>query len=182
VSARLQDRSQNVSALASREEQTTEYVAHNTGAPEVPQSSFPMIQGGAVVSAIFGIAHVLLWLKRRMSHDRMESKADESVSRLIHTLQAERDRAMSAAREAWDTKSSDSRLIGELSTKVLHLAAENGELRMQMDALRMEVGQLRKTLRQLAILTDALDEAPEIETDSYRLYPVRVEKRSQDES
>lgn len=76
-----------------------------------------------------------MYLRKVVSRQNVEVTKDSAESNLIKTLQAERDKAMDAAREAWKSKAEDAKLIGELTSEVRALRESVMELKAEMDVI-----------------------------------------------
>jgi hypothetical protein len=112
------------------------------------------MQGGGVMTALFTLIGGLMWLRRRLSHDRLEVKKDSAEINLLEIVIKERNNAMEDAKEAWAKRASDAELIGKLSAQV---EATNTEVRLlhqlneaqvrELAALRNDIAALRSQLK-----------------------------------
>ncbi len=109
----------------------------------------PAVQGGGVVGLAISLISFFFWIRRRFSSDGLANHRDDATEGLIRTLVAERDKAMVQAAEAWSLRSNDAKMIGELTGKVNHFTDVN-------EALRQELGVVRKELHELKLLVKAL--------------------------
>jgi len=95
------------------------------------------IHGGSVVGAVLSVAGGLLWLRRRMSRDRLEVKKDSAETQLLEIIIKERNAAMDDAREAWSNRAADSKLIGALQAEVHGLRELNQKTNNEVELLRL---------------------------------------------
>ena len=133
---------------------TSTVVTDTQTGPTVPSTE--MIQGGSIVGTIIALVHAFMWFRRKFSRDSMSIKDDNAHEKLVETLQEERDKAMKAAEEAWDTRAQDAKLIGGLTEKVNHLTAANDQLREEIHASRVEIQQMRVEIGELRSLVKQL--------------------------
>ncbi len=103
----------------------------------------------AVGVAIFGV----IKLANRFSRDKVSYTGDRAAEDVIEMLKkqleqayAERDKAMRHASEAWDTRTANAQLIGELTASNDHLKRRIGELEKDVEKLTGMVHKLRNQL------------------------------------
>jgi hypothetical protein len=112
-----------------------------------------MVQGGGIMTAVFTLIGGIMWLRRRLSQDGLESKKDRSEGQLLDIVIKERNAAMDDAREAWAKRATDAEMIGKLSAQVESLNHLNHKTNNEVSLLRMlnekqnqEIAALRKDL------------------------------------
>lgn len=103
-------------------------------------------ESGLITLGAGGLA-ALIWLRRFLSRQGVEVKKDTAEANLIKTLQEERDKAMHAAEKAWETRTNDAKLIGELSSEVRSLREMNERMGKQLEKVEGELHALRQELQ-----------------------------------
>lgn len=91
----------------------------------------------------------LIYLRKFLSRQNVEVKKDSAEANLIKTLQEERDKAMAAAEKAWETRTADAKLIGELTSEVKALRMVNEEMRNQLKDMKQELDTVRLEVQSL---------------------------------
>lgn len=104
---------------------------------------------GALMTAVIAIS----FIRKRLSRDKLEVRADDAHIKLVEKLQEEKDKALhdlatARAREdsAWLARNDDAKLIGKLSMQVEHLTELNQHLQEQISLLREELQDMRNEL------------------------------------
>lgn len=125
----------------------------------MPINLLPEITEGTTLgSAIAGLLGLLIYLRKKLSRDRVDIQSNVAQVDLIGTLQKERDSARlgeELARkredEAWKLRNADALLIGGLTAKVQTFADSNAMLVTQ-------VAEQKETISQLTSKVQALSE------------------------
>lgn len=118
------------------------------GAPEnfpVAQIPYGPYVGGAM-GMVLSVVGAILYVRRRLSRDNTAIAHEQSERNMLNKMSAERDRAMSAAEEAWRTRAEDAKLIGQLTGEVKHLTEANQNLIQDVESLRKDIKELREVL------------------------------------
>lgn len=103
----------------------------------------------ALATAIITIGGSVLWLRRKLSSDRLAMQRDSGEGQFMETVIRERNqaiedarRAMEEARAAWEARAHDALQIGTLSAQVESLRELNKVLNEEVHLLRIQVAQL----------------------------------------
>lgn len=111
--------------------------------PELPEGSSIWAAGGTAVAAF-------LWLRKRLSADKLDITKDQAQIDLIASLQKERDQARLGEAEArqredaaWKSRHEDAKLIGTLTAKVEALTMTNEALTKQVATLQKDLHDIR---------------------------------------
>lgn len=111
--------------------------------PDLPEGS-GLWGMGASALALF------LYLRKKLSRDKVDIHSDEAQINLVKSLQQERDHAIkelgeSRKREesAWLARNEDARLIGKLNALVEHQSGVIARLEEQVAGLRADLHNLR---------------------------------------
>lgn len=112
-------------------------------------------------TAVAGLVYAGLQLRKRLSRDNVDMKADSYVQQALEQSQKnealardERNRAMDEARSAWSSKNADATLIGELRT-------ENRMLKEQLSAMQQQVLAIRRGVQSVGQNVDTLKNSVE---------------------
>lgn len=115
-----------------------------------------VVQGGSIMTAVFTLIAGLMWVRRKMSSDSLESKKDRTESQLLEIVIKERNAAMDDAREAWARRAADAELIGKLSAEVEGLRLLNSKTNNEVQLLRVlndkqsaEIAQIRAEMSEM---------------------------------
>lgn len=128
------------------------------GGSAVPVDATTASVLGTVVA---GVVYAGLQLRKRLSRDSVDMKADSYVQQALDQSQKnealareERNRAMEEARSAWSSKNADSRQIGEL-------LAENRMLKEQLLTMQKQVLTIRRGVQSVGQNVDSLNDSVE---------------------
>lgn len=112
-------------------------------------------------TAVAGLVYAGLQLRKRLSRDNVDMKADSYVQQALEQSQKdaalardERNRAMDEARSAWSSRNADATLIGELRT-------ENRMLKEQLSAMQQQVLAIRRGVQSVGQNIDSLKNSVE---------------------
>ncbi len=105
--------------------------------------------GGGVIGLALTVVGAILYLRRKISRDGLEVAKDSAENKMLKTAISERDKAMATANEAWRSRAEDAKLIGKLSSDVVHLSQSNETMAHELTALRQEIRDLRETIKLL---------------------------------
>jgi chromosome segregation ATPase len=110
--------------------------------PDLPEGSSLWTMGAGALAS-------LLYLRRFLSRQGVDIRKDSAESNLIKTLQDERDKAMAAAEKAWETRTEDAKLIGELTSEVRSSRVVIEDLKSKLSEMRTEMQQLSMELHSM---------------------------------
>jgi hypothetical protein len=103
----------------------------------VPDSPINSTTAGLLGTGVAGLVWAALQLRRKMSRDNLDMKADRTAFEMLDRTQKERDDAVKDARLAWASKNADSMELGQLR-------AENAYLKEQLRATQDMVSTIRR--------------------------------------
>lgn len=105
------------------------------------------VVGSGVVGLIFSI----LFLRRKTSRDKLEILKDGTEGLMLRTAIDERAKAMQDARDAWSEKTSDARIIGQIT-------AENEYLKRELAAAQEQIARIRRGVQVIGHNVDRVEE------------------------
>lgn len=94
-----------------------------------------------------GLAGSLALLRRRISRDQTEMTKDRTESNFVERLFADRDLAMTEAREAWRACRADTEAIARLTSQNEHQAREISRLTVEFAAFKRMIVRLHPDMR-----------------------------------
>lgn len=95
------------------------------------------IQGSGVTALLFTLVYGVLWLRKRLSNDKLDVDKNRAEGNLLEVVIAERNAAIVDAREAWARRAHDAELIGKLSAQVEALNQLNHKTNNEVHLLRL---------------------------------------------
>lgn len=114
---------------------------------DLPNSLNEIMSSAA--TALAGAGASWLALRRKYSSDTTGIAKDKAESSLMATLIAERDMAMTTAREAWAQRTEDARQIARLEARLDAEKLETARLRDELFSMRLHVRKLTSVLVKL---------------------------------
>lgn len=106
-------------------------------------------QGGTLFTIATSLVAAILYLRRKVSKDGLEIKADAVQKGYLETLINERDKAMASASEAWRSRAGDAEKIGNLTASVEYLTKLNEDLRKEVKESKEQIIGMRKEMDEL---------------------------------
>lgn len=107
-------------------------------------------QVGGIGFFVFSAIGAVLYLRRRLTKDKLESLKDRTEGLMLNDARTDRDKAMGDARQAWDRLNSMQQEHGRL-------IAENEYLRRELADAREQVTQIRQSVQQVGRKVDTAE-------------------------
>lgn len=116
-----------------------------------------MAQVGGIGSIVGGAIFAVVWFRRWISKEKLESLKDRTEGQMLNESRAERDKALTDAREAWKQLNSQQFQQGQLTAENAFLKRELADLREEMAAIRSGVQAVGRSVDRTKAKLDSTD-------------------------